>query len=290
MDYISRGKEIIASKDGIVAAFGYGSSFFHQAGYNEKTVKSMDFIFVVDDLKEWFKNDISKNSECYTDNSKKRLLKLRTKKLKGKTGIIYNVVRNTDVKYKFGVIEKEDFLNHLSTWDSFYVTGRMQKPVYTFKSTEEIDEAINKNRKNVLIATLAILNKKEVTLNEMFNELCSLSYIGDIRFIIENPNKVSNIVKGSLENLVSIYSKYSEYIKIDGENVLVNLDKVISDIKLLPNNVKINNKNISNSLYKHIKRINFKESICQPLKGLKVTGIKDSLSYLKEKAKKKKLK
>ena len=290
MDYISKGRKIVNSKDGIIAAFGYGSSFFHQTGYNEKTVKSMDFIFIVEDLKEWFKNDISKNGEYYTDNSKKRILKISPKKLKGKTGIIYNVVRNTEVKYKFGVIEKKDFLNHLNTWDSFYVTGRMQKPVYIFKSTEEIDEAIDNNRKNVLLVTLAILNKNKLTLHEMFNVLCSLSYIGDIRFIIENPNKVSNIVNGSLENLISIYSKYSEYIKIDGENVFVDLDKVFNDIKLLPSNIKIDNKNVSNSLYRHIKKINFKESICQPLKGLKVTGIKDSFFYLKEKAKKKKLK
>ena len=44
MDYIKEAQNIISSKDGITAAYGYGSSFFHQAGYNSKTVKSMGYL------------------------------------------------------------------------------------------------------------------------------------------------------------------------------------------------------------------------------------------------------
>lgn len=288
MDYIKEGEKIISSKSGIIAAYGYGSSFFHQAGYNSKTIKSMDFIFVVDNLKEWFKVDIENSPDDYVDSVKKRLLKLSSKRLKGHTGIIYNVVRNKKIKYKFGVIEKNDFLNNLIEWKSFYVTGRLQKPVYVFKSDKELDAAIELNRKNALIASLLILNKEEVTTFELFETLCSLSYKGDIRFIIENPNKVANIVNGNMENLIDLYSKYEKYIDIKKDKVKVNLEKVYEEkIPLLD---KVSKDKYSKTLLKHIKHINFKESIAQPLKGLKVSGLKDSLSYVKEKAKKKKLK
>ena len=109
MDYIKEAQNIISSKDGITAAYGYGSSFFHQAGYNSKTVKSMDFIFVVDSLKDWLTNDIAKNPEDYTESTRKKIIKLSSKKLKGRTGIIYNVVRDRKVNYKFGVIENKSF-------------------------------------------------------------------------------------------------------------------------------------------------------------------------------------
>ena len=293
MDYIKEAQNIISSKDGIIAAYGYGSSFFHQAGYNSKTVKSMDFIFVVDSLKEWLINDITKNPEDYTENTRKKLLKLSAKKLKGRTGVIYNVVRDRKVNYKFGVIEKKDFIKHLSIWDSFYVTGRMQKPIYTFKSTKDLDDVINSNRENVLLTSLLILNKEKLDVYELFEMLCSLSYKGDIRFIIENPNKVSNIVRGNIDELLSIYTKYDKYIKVDGANVLINLNKVYSSVRKIPNFDKFKNMEktkYGNYLLKHIKHINRCESICQPLKGLKVSGLKDSLSYVKEKAKKKKLK
>lgn len=293
MDYIKEAQNIISSKDGITAAYGYGSSFFHQAGYNSKTVKSMDFIFVVDSLKEWLINDIAKNPEDYTENTRKKMLKLSSKKLKGRTGVIYNVVRDRKVNYKFGVIETKDFIKHLSVWDSFYVTGRMQKPIYSFISTKELDDVIDSNRENVLLTSLLILNKEKLNIYELFEMICSLSYKGDIRFIIENPNKVSNIVRGNIDELLNIYSKYEKYIKIDGETVSVNLDNVYSNASKIPNYDKFKNTEkakYGNYLLKHIKHINLCESICQPLKGLRVSGIKDSLSYVKEKAKKKKLK
>lgn len=293
MDYIKEAQNIISSKDGITAAYGYGSSFFHQAGYNSKTVKSMDFIFVVDSLKDWLTNDIAKNPEDYTESTRKKIIKLSSKKLKGRTGIIYNVVRDRKVNYKFGVIETKDFIKHLSTWSSFYVTGRMQKPIYSFKSTKKLDDVINFNRESVLLTSLLILNKEKLSIYELFEMICSLSYKGDIRFIIENPNKVSNIVKGNIDEFLKIYSRYDKYISIDGEDILVDLSSVYSNANKIPNYDKFKNKEktkYGSYLLKHIKHVNLCESICQPLKGLRVSGIKDSLSYVKEKAKKKKLK
>jgi hypothetical protein len=47
----------------------------------------------------------------------------------------------------------------------------------------------------------------EVTLEQLFMTLCAFSYKGDIRmqFKMENPDKVKNVVQGSLQLLSELY-------------------------------------------------------------------------------------
>ena len=73
----------------------------------------------------------------------------------------------------------------------------------------------------------------------------------------------------------------------------MDLSSVYSNANKIPNYDKFKNKEktkYGSYLLKLIKHVNLCESVCQPLKGLRVSGIKDSLSYVMEKAKKKKLK
>ena len=48
---------------------------------------------------------------------------------------------------------------------------------------------------------------KEVSLLEVFTTLCNFSYNGDIRmrWKMENPEKVKNLVKGSYDGLLELY-------------------------------------------------------------------------------------
>ena len=72
-----------------------------------------------------------------------------------------------------------------------------------------------------MISSLIILNKEKISLDELLEQICKLSYQGDVRTLfVENPNKIKNIVKGSKQALMDIYS-LDEYIKIDGEVVLL---------------------------------------------------------------------
>ena len=48
---------------------------------------------------------------------------------------------------------------------------------------------------------------ESVDLSEIFLTLCNFSYKGDIRmrWKMENPDKVKNIVEGSIDGLVNLY-------------------------------------------------------------------------------------
>ena len=50
-------------------------------------------------------------------------------------------------------------------------------------------------------------DKQDLHIMDLYNTICGLSYKGDIRMNMkmENPNKIKNIVIGSLEGLEFIY-------------------------------------------------------------------------------------
>jgi hypothetical protein len=88
----------------------------------------------------------------------------------------------------------------------------MQKPILNLFEDSEVLEAQNQNLMQAL--NLAILlnyhRLDSVDLSEIFLTLCNFSYKGDIRmrWKMENPDKVKNIVQGSLEGLCHLYSPY----------------------------------------------------------------------------------
>lgn len=288
-------KKIVDNREDIIAAYGYGSGFIHQAGYKDSTKKSLDLIFVVDDIKKWNSKNFKINRKDYSKYTK-AIFRITPKCiLKSGTSIIYNVVSGRyENDFKYGLIDKKDFLNDLYNWKHFYVCGRMQKPVYTIKSNEELDNAIRFNRKVALIASLMILNEEKITLNILFEQICKLSYEGDVRnLFVENPNKVKNIVKGSIDEFVKIY-EMDEYITISGDIVYVNLEKVYEDAKFLSKKFQSKFKNEQNEYGKIITKIitlkNLKESIIHPVKQFYVSGFSTCKNYLSEKIKKKNIK
>ena len=120
--------------------------------------------------------------------------------IKLSTGLTYQShIEFMERKFKYGVIRKDRFVNAMQgDYNSFFIQGRFQKPVYTIFSTNEIDEAIDKNRDLALLIALLTLNKDKPTLMDLYQQICNLSYNGDIRMLFaENPNKVENIVNGS---------------------------------------------------------------------------------------------
>lgn len=295
MEYELYAKKLVDERDNIIPAYGYGSGFIHQSGYKSDTKKSLDLIFVVDDIKKWNKKNFIANKKDYSKYTK-AVFKITPKFiLKSNTSVIYNVVTSKyEHDFKYGLIEKEDFLRDLYNWHHFYICGRTQKPIYTIKGDEELDEAIKYNRKIALISSLIILNKEKISLDELLEQICKLSYQGDVRTLfVENPNKIKNIVKGSKQALMDIYS-LDEYIKIDGEVVFVNLKKVYEDIGILPKAFQSKFKGNCDEYGKVIKRVltlkNLRESIAHPVKQFYISGFGTCKDYLKEKMKKKNIK
>lgn len=295
MDYLEYAKEIVDNREGVIAAYGYGSAFSHQSGYSAKTKKSLDMIFVVDNLKKWNENNFKLHPRDYTKYTK-AIFKCAPKAfLTNNTSVIYNVINDRyDKDFKYGLIEKERLLDDLKTWKHFYVCGRLQKPIYILKSNSEIDQAINLNRKYALLVSLLILNREVVKVSELLEQICHLSYDGDVRTLFaENPNKVKNIVNGSYDELVNMYCN-NEFVDKKGQFVFVNLDRVYDELNNLPSDLMkkydIHSKRYDDYLKKELNHKNLKESMAHPVKQFLVSGFSTCRKYMKEKVKKKNLK
>lgn len=264
--------EFLNQRPDVIGAFGYGSGVFKQLGYSSKEKPQIDLILVVENIREWHKENIKKNPKDYSFIGKNFFLKASLKEIKGLTGITYQ--SNIEYKnhlFKYGVIEYKDFIKHLSSWDSFYVAGRFQKPILVLKSNQEIDDLIIKNRRNACKIGLLCLDEKK--LKNLYLTICSLSYTGDTRMkIAENPNKVSNIVGASYDkfdemyDFDDLYSKNNDNIEYD-----INLDDLPDSLK----KVKKTREDILNYLY----NLNKKESFNQTLKGIKTNGVVKSIKY-----------
>lgn len=277
----------------VVACYGYGSGIFKQIGYTAKDKPQIDLIFVVDDLKEWHKKNIKLNKNDYSMIGKAFFKSASLKKLKGTSGITYlsNIKENHKI-YKYGTIEYNDLVDYLGSWKSFYMPGRFQKPTYVIKDNYTLTKMIQKNRENALYLSLYLQDKDEVTKKEVFNTLCSLSYIGDTRMkFAENPRKVLNIVEGSFNKLDSQYKFDKKYVKVDSNKLIINRKNIDNDINKLPNALyqyikpylKEDKEVIVAKIYEYFEIINKKESLKQTVKGIFTNGVVRSVSYASKK-------
>ena len=85
----------------------------------------------------------------------------------------------------------------------------MQKPILTVLDDEGVSKAQDINLDNAInLAVFLHYHETEpVLFAKLFETLCNFSYKGDIRmrWKMENPNKVKNIVEGSYSGLVDLY-------------------------------------------------------------------------------------
>lgn len=264
--------EFLNQRPNVIGAFGYGSGVFKQLGYNNKDNPQIDLILVVDDIKSWHKENINKNPKDYSFIGKNFFMKASIKKIKGLTGITYQSnIKYKNHLFKYGVIEYCDFVKNLETWDSFYVAGRLQKPILVIKSNNVIDDLIIKNRRNACKIGLLCLDEK--TVSNLFLTICKLSYTGDTRMTVaENPHKVNNIVGASYDKFMMMYN-FDDLYKINGKKIEynINLDNLPSSLS------KINK--TKKDILEYLYNLNKKESFNQTIKGLKTNGIIKSFKY-----------
>ena len=108
----------------------------------------------------------------------------------------------------------------MTEWHRFAFAGRMQKPVLNIFEDKEVVDAMGSNLDMAL--SLAILmhyhEVDPIKLEHIFGTLCNFSYNGDIRmrYKMENPDKVKNIVKGSLNELHDLYESRLQDMEIQG--------------------------------------------------------------------------
>ena len=288
--------DFIKKRPEVVAAYGYGSGVFKQAGYTSKDKPQIDLIIVVDDLKKWHKENMKLNKKDYSFIGKLFFRLASPKALKGKTGITYisNIEENGSV-FKYGTIEAKDLKKNLSTWKSFYLPGRFQKNVYTIIENKEITELIEKNRENALLVSSFLQPDEEASKKDLLVTLCGLSYLGDTRMKhFEDPKKVLNIVEGSFDKFNNIYKFDRSYLKPKNEEFEIDKKEIRENLTDLPSelveyiNPYLNEDDalIREKIEKYFEKTNKKESASQTIKGVGTNGIVRSINYAIEKAKK----
>ena len=289
--------DFISTLPEVVDIIGYGSGVKNQEGYTDDIKRQIDLILTVNDIYEFHKLNFKKYPNIYSN------IGIKLIKHVNNIGTDINYVSNIDYKnntYKIGVINKNDLSKDLITWDNMYMAGRCQKPISTLKIRDKVKNEIIYNRLNALKIALLLNNNKTITEQELYETICSLSYIGDIRMTMhcENPDKIKNIVNGSKIEFREIYNEVNDNLYDIKNNIIsTNTDKILTSIldipdsllKYLHKHMDLNNINIdelNNNIINYLKITNFKSSIAQPIKSIIINGTEKSLNYLKEKRKK----
>ena len=289
--------DFISTLPEVVDIIGYGSGVKNQEGYTDDIKRQIDLILTVNDIYEFHKLNFKKYPNIYSN------IGIKLIKHVNNIGTDINYVSNIDYKnntYKIGVINKNDLSKDLITWDNMYMAGRCQKPISTLKVRDKVKNEIIYNRLNALKIALLLNHNKTITEQELYETICSLSYIGDIRMTMhcENPDKIKNIVNGSKIEFREIYNEVNDNLFDIKNNIIsTNTDKILTSILDLPDSLlkylhkhmDLNNINIdelNNNIINYLKITNFKSSIAQPIKSIIINGTEKSLNYLKEKRKK----
>lgn len=113
-------------------AFAYGSAVQHQSGYDaEKMSRAMvDMMLVVPDTAAFHQTNLESNPDHYSWLMRVCGEDFRQKVQNAGAGVFFNTdVRFGGRKAKYGIISASDFCNDLLSWETFYVAGRLQKPV-----------------------------------------------------------------------------------------------------------------------------------------------------------------
>lgn len=289
--------DFISTLPEVVDIIGYGSGVKNQEGYTDDIKRQIDLILTVNDIYEFHKLNFKKYPNIYSN------IGIKLIKHVNNIGTDINYVSNIDYKnntYKIGVINKNDLSKDLIKWDNMYMAGRCQKPISTLKVRDKVKNEIIYNRLNALKIALLLNHNKTITEQELYETICSLSYIGDIRMTMhcENPDKIKNIVNGSKIEFREIYNEVNDNLYDIKNNIIsTNTDKILTSILDLPDSLlkylhkhmDLNNINIdelNNNIINYLKITNFKSSIAQPIKSIIINGTEKSLNYLKEKRKK----
>lgn len=251
-------------------AFGYGSGVFKQNGYDNlkgSNKPQIDLIFGVKDPLKFHKINMCQNPDHYSSLKWCGSSVISYFQDIG-AGIYFNPfvdIAGREVKY--GVVSLERIVQDLCTWDSFYLAGRLQKPVKILKDNNIIKYWNQLNLKSAATVAKYLLHNDNTVKSRLdefkfYQRIAGLSYIGDIRYTLggENPNKVNNIVEKNFHNFQKYYGPIYE-------------DVVFHNRDYLPLGYSLDN--CLKTLGSHIQRT----SILQTLKGIATAGATKSFKY-----------
>ncbi|KAI3632163.1 hypothetical protein MIR68_009999 [Amoeboaphelidium protococcarum] len=308
------------------AIIAYGSGVFNQHGglvprskserrskasNNQQTInnaeekKMIDYIVAVPDTQIFHKLNLQKNASHYSSIARSlspRVLSFLTDQIGG--GIYYNTgIPFEQETLKYGVISTSTLVSDLTNWDTLYVAGRLQKPVLFESNSQELLSAYKQNLSSALTVAVLMMPHSAFTRQELFTQICQLSYMGDFRmyFKAEDPKKIHNIVSNQYQQFNELYRetiKSSPLISQSTQDVeqLMRVDKddtVIRDALLsLPQNLQagkapVNDySQLANYLRKRIISISREPAMTQAVKGVLTAGATKSFNYALRKIRK----
>uniref|UniRef100_A0ACD6A278 Uncharacterized protein n=1 Tax=Avena sativa TaxID=4498 RepID=A0ACD6A278_AVESA len=190
----------------------YGSTLLHARPDGTSMV---DYILGVADPLQWHSENLERNPDHYSSWMARRGPGAVTWLAdRVGVGVYFNpFVQWRDKRIKYGVVGMKDLAMDVLTWDRFYLSGRLQKPVHVLVDNWDIRKVNTVNLKMATSSSLLLL-PEEFTEYELYAKICSLSYMGDIRMLFaEDKDKVKEIVEGSFQPFQFMYRPLlQEYI------------------------------------------------------------------------------
>lgn len=287
-------QEFLNSVPSVNDVIGYGSGVKEQKNYSTSYIKNIDIIATVDNDILWHKENKEKHKEDYSVIS--RISNIPLCHFGTDINYLAHLEYNNNL-FKLGIVNKQDLLDDLKNWKNFYLAGRLQKSILEVRIDDEVKSAIDLNRKNALIVALILNYGKQIDIYELLYSICNLSFKKDIRmrYQMENPNKVKNILEGTYEELKDIYDILNEDYYLEKDNTIIpNYNLITDKLDNLPKELVDYLKDYDVDLYdvdikdlKMIKELivmyldqkNLKTSTIQPIKSILLNPMKKNMHY-----------
>lgn len=210
-------------------AFAYGSGVFSQSSspssgvslsphphppeavtkWQEGGGKIIDFIFGVSHTEHWHSLNMQQHPHHYS--ALRHMGSWAVSKVQDGfgAGAYFNPYINVNgIMIKYGVVNLDTICRDLSSWDTLYMAGRLQKPVKILRDDPRVRLA---NQINLMAAvrTALLMLPEKFTEKQLYEQIAGISYMGDPRMnpLVggENPRKVANIVGAQLPNFRQLY-------------------------------------------------------------------------------------
>lgn len=169
--------------------------------------KVLDFVFGVTHTQHWHSINMKQHRDHYSGLAALGSGAVSRVQDWG-AGVYYHpYIEVNGMLIKYGVTSIDNLVNDLSTWDSLYLAGRLQKPVKILRDHPRVRLA-NQHNLIAAIRTAMLLLPPEFTEIDLYSTIAGLSYLGDPRMSLptENKSKVSNIVDNNVVHFRRLYA------------------------------------------------------------------------------------
>ncbi|GMH01057.1 hypothetical protein Nepgr_002896 [Nepenthes gracilis] len=207
----------------------YGSSL-HPSNHDEMCM--IDYILGVRDPVEWHSENLKMNSSHYASwmaylGGAKLITEIADEI---GVGVHFNPFVSWNSKtVKYGVVRMHDLIEDILHWDRFYLSGRLQKPVNILADSLDVQHINSFNLRAATSAALLLLSSN-LTEEDLYAKICSLSYIGDVRMLFaEDRHKVKKIVEGQFNLFRTMYNPILEEF---AEKDLLRLSSGVSQLNI----------------------------------------------------------